>query len=79
VAVRPAAVTRGRRVRLSVAVSAAGAPVVAATVRVGHRRVRTDRRGHAVFTVVFSHAGRVAIAARKRGYRSRRAIVRVRG
>jgi hypothetical protein len=77
--VSPTRAFAGRRTRLTFSVTLeTGQPVQGATVRVGHRRVRTNAKGRARLTYRFRHAGRAAIAARKRGYRSRRAYVRVR-
>jgi hypothetical protein len=75
----PAVVRAGRRTRLKVTVTSAGTVVAGATVRIGHTLLRTPRSGVVRAAIRLRRAGRVAVAARKKGYRSRRAYVRVRG
>jgi hypothetical protein len=48
-----------------------------AVVRVGGRRLRTDRRGQARIVLRFRRAGRHRVTVRKRGLRMGRATVRV--
>jgi hypothetical protein len=72
-------VRAGRRTRLKVTVTSGGTPVAGATVRIGYTRLRTSRSGLVRAAVRLHRAGRVAVAARKKGYRSRRAYLRVRG
>jgi hypothetical protein len=77
--VKPKSARVGKRVRLRMrVVDATARPVARASVRIGHSRATTDRRGRATLAYVFRRAGKAAIVARRRGYRSARVYVRVR-
>jgi len=75
---RRARVGRRTRFRFRVTTRRAGRtrPVHHALIRVGARRVRTNRRGAATITVRFGHDGRRRVLASRRGYTG--ATVRVR-
>jgi hypothetical protein len=77
-AVRPRRALVGERVRLHLIVRSRTPGCVAqATVRVGTRRVRTDRNGRARPVVRFERAGRRAVRATHRGCRAASAAIRV--
>ena len=75
-AVSPRRVRVGRRVRLRFSVRSGGAPVRSATVRIGGRTARTDRRGRAALVVRFGTARLHTARATRTGYRSATARVR---
>jgi hypothetical protein len=78
VRVFPSRLRRGRPVRLLVRVTAGGRPVRGALIRVGSRRVRTDRRGIGRLRVrLTGRAGRRTVRASLRGFRAGRASLRV--
>ena len=81
VGVRPRRAIAGRTVRLRVRVRARLdgrlRAVRGATVRAAGRRARTDRRGRATLRVRLRRPGRRAVSARKHGFRSGRAVIRV--
>jgi hypothetical protein len=80
--VRPRSTSAGRRTRFRFRVTTTRSgrlrPVRAATVRFAGRRVRTGKRGTASLTVRLRAPGTRKALARKRGYRSATARVRVR-
>ncbi|HEX8075552.1 MAG TPA: hypothetical protein VF545_11290 [Thermoleophilaceae bacterium] len=78
-AVHPRSTFSGRRVRVRLRVrSTAKRCVSGATVRLGGRRIRTDRRGRAKVTMTFRRPGLHRAKVNKRGCRPAHALVNVR-
>jgi hypothetical protein len=77
VAVNPSLLVRGRRTRVSVAVSAGGAAVAGADVRAGGKAKRTGAAGIATLTLRFGQLGRHRIRVTRADLRPGRASVRV--
>ena len=70
-------VRAGRRTLVRVRVSARGAPLAGAAVRLSGHRTRTDRRGRAALRVRFARAGTRFVRVSRRGYRAGRAALYV--
>jgi hypothetical protein len=77
VAANPRLLVRGRRTRLSVAVSAGGAPVAGADVRVRGKARRTGAAGAVTFSLRIKRVGRYSVRATRADLRPGRATVRV--
>jgi hypothetical protein len=74
---RPKRIVVGRRTRLRVKVTAAGAPAAGARVRAAGRRARTNARGIARLTVRRRHAGWMRVSASRPGSRGTARRLRV--
>ncbi len=81
--VKPKRARVGDRVRFRFRATRGGrsrrAPVDGATVRIGRRTARTNRRGRVTIPIRFRRQGRKVATARRAGFRTGRAVVRVRG
>jgi predicted AlkP superfamily pyrophosphatase or phosphodiesterase len=73
----PRRVRRGRVARLTFRVMAGGAPVAGATIRLGNKRATTDAGGVARLRVRLGKTGLRRIVAKRAGYRSGTARIRV--
>jgi sugar lactone lactonase YvrE len=65
----PHSVRAGRQTTFSFVVSANGAPIAGARVRIARTRATTDKRGRATLTIVVHHRGGHIASVRKPGYR----------
>jgi hypothetical protein len=77
-AVRPAAVTAGRRTRVRFRITSGGRPVAGAVVRLANRWVVTAGDGTARTTVRFRSPGRRRVTATREDVRAATAVLRVR-